>query len=394
LHCHRLAGLQRPLFVNAPFPFSRSDFKEPFMSAPAPLSPATHAFIAAMPKAEIHIHLEGAIQPETVLALAARHGRTHLLPSANVDDLRKWFAFTDFPHFVRIYIAISELLRTPDDFALIVEACGADMAAQQIRYRELTVTPFTHTDILRDKGLGIDDVLAGLEAGRQAARTKYGVEMRWVFDIPRNPAFAGGGYNPLPAQRTLEYALQGMDHGVVGFGLGGYEVGAPPEPFAHAFAGAKEAGLLSVPHAGETLGAASVWGAIHALGADRIGHGVRAMEDPKLLDYLVERQIPLEVNISSNVCLHVYQRHAVHPFPHLDRMGVLVTLNSDDPPLFNAGLTDEYQVLAREYGYSWTELARIARRAFAVSAAPVALKAQLLAEFDGWCESQLSAAQE
>jgi len=357
------------------------------------ISPETQAWIAAMPKAEIHVHLEGAIQPRTVLELARRHDRLADLPAQDVAGLRRWFAFTDFPHFVEIFVAISDLLRTPDDFALVVYECGADMAAQNIRYRELTVTPFTHTDML-DKGLTIADLLQGLDAGRAQAQREFGVEMRWIFDIPRNLSFPAGGspdgrhYDPHPAQRTLEYAVQGHPHGVVGFGLGGYEVGAPPAPFAHAFHAAKEAGLLSTPHAGETVGAPSVWDAITELQADRIGHGVRAIEDPALLQVLKERQIPLELNLTSNICLHVYRRLAEHPFPHLDRMGLYVTVNSDDPPLFNTTLCHEYEILAAEFGYDLAGLARMARNAFAASGAPSDLKNRLLAEFDDWLRSQ------
>lgn len=347
------------------------------------------AFVRAMPKAEIHVHLEGAIQPETVLELAQKHNRVDRLPGRDVESLRRWFAFTDFPHFVQIYITISDLLRDGDDFATIVYAAGADMAAQGIRYRELTFTPFTHTHLL-DKGLDFATILEGLEEGRRRARSDFGVEMRWVFDIPRNASFRGGDYSELPASVTLDYAIAGMEHGVVGFGLGGYEVGAPPEPFAPHFARAKAAGLASLPHAGETVGPASVWGALNALGADRIGHGVRAMEDPALLLHLCEAQTPLEVNPTSNICLHVYRRGAEHPFAHLDRMGLNVTVNSDDPPLFNTDLVQEYLFLANEYGYDRTHLARIARRAFAATCAEAGLKSQLLAEFDAWAAAVLA----
>ena len=352
------------------------------------LDPALTAWISALPKAEIHVHLEGSIQPETLLILAGRHGRLATLPTTDLAALRRWFAFQDFPHFLRIYMLISDLLRTPEDFALIVEACGADMAAQNIRYRELTFTPFTHTD-LQDKGLTIDDLLAGLEAGRSAAYSRYGVEMRWVFDVPRNASFASdraapGGYDPYPAERTLAYALQGQAHGVVGFGLGGDEVGAPPAPFAHAFTAAKAAGLLCVPHAGETTGAASVADAVNYLHADRVGHGVRAIEDPVLLTVLRDRQIPLELNPTSNIRLHIYRRLAEHPLPHLDRMGLKVTVNSDDPPLFNTTLCDEYQVLAAEFGYDKSRIVRVARNAYEVSGAPEHLKRKLLAEFDAF----------
>lgn len=347
------------------------------------------ALIDAMPKAEIHIHLEGAIDPATLLTLAQRHDRLHTLPANTVSGLQEWFTFRDFNHFIEIYFAISALLRTPEDFELIAYECGADMHRQNIRYREATITPYTHTHLM-DKGVAIDDIFVGLDAGRKRAKEDFGVEMRWVFDTPRNTAFKTDEYNSHIADKTLEYAMAGLEHGVVGFGLGGNEVGAPPEPFAHAFKNAQQTKLISVPHAGETMGAESVWGAVEALGALRIGHGVRAMEDPKLLQYLHERQIVLEVNPTSNICLHVYRRMAEHPFPHLDKMGLLVTLNSDDPPLFNTTLCDEYKAVAREFGYSMSDLARIARNAFSASAAAEPLKTNLLAEFDSWVEQNVA----
>lgn len=351
---------------------------------------ATHAFIRAMPKAEIHIHLEGAIQPETLLALAHRHGRMDLLPGDTVEALRNWFVFTDFPHFIQIYLTISSLLLDAEDFATIVYACGADMAAQNIRYRELTFTPFNHSHLLNKK-VPIEVMYEGLNDGRARALRDFGVEMRWVFDLGRNVSFrqAAGSYDPRPSDITLDYAMRGMVHGVVGFGLGGFEMGAPPEPFAHAFQKAKAAGLLSVPHAGETQGAPSVWGAVNDLQADRVGHGVRAIEDVNLLKHLHDEQIPLEINPTSNICLHVYRSLAEHPFPHLDRMGLFVTVNSDDPPLFNTSLVQEYAVLADQFGYDRANLARIARNAFTASGAPNALKSTLLREFDQWVSSRL-----
>lgn len=353
------------------------------------LSPHTQSFITAMPKAEIHIHLEGAIQPETVLHLAEGHHMLDLLPSTDVDTLKTWFSFTDFPHFVQIYKTIQKMLRTAEDFALIAYENGADMAAQNIRYRELTFTAYTHTDFL-DKGLRIEEIMEGLEDGRSRAKQDFGVEMRWVFDIPRNLSFPkrdGITYDPRPANKTLEYARYGMDHGVVGFGLGGNEVNTPPEAYAHAFREAKEAGLFSVPHAGETMGAGSIWGSLRELQADRIGHGVRSIEDPDLLAYLLEHQIPLEINPTSNQRLHIYPDIADHPFRQLDDMGIFVTVNSDDPPLFNTNLLQEYELLATQFGYDEGNLARIARNAFTASAAESDLKQKLLAEFDEWFEN-------
>jgi len=341
-------------------------------------------FLRDLPKAELHIHLEGAIQPATVLELAAGHGMLGNLPGQDEESLRRWFVFRDFDHFVAIFCGIQELLRTGQDFSAIAYRNGEDMAAQGIRYRELTITTFTHTH-LQGKHISIEEIFEGLEDGRRRARRDFGVEMRWVVDIPRHVSLKiGKPYDPFPAETTLAQAIYGMDFGVIGFGLGGNEVGAPPEPFAHAFAGAKAAGLHSLPHAGETVGPASVWGALDALGAERIGHGVRALEDPALLRHLAERQIPLEINPTSNVCLGVYPSAEQHPFPYLDRMGLFVTVNSDDPPLFNTSLLAEYQLLADTFGYDRANLARIARNAFVASFAEPARKASLLADFDSW----------
>jgi len=351
--------------------------------------PPVTAFLRVMPKAELHIHLEGAIQPATVLELAAAHGMLRTLPATDEEGLRRWFAYRDFDHFVEIFMAIQRLLRRAEDFSTIAYRNGEDMSAQGIRYRELTVTTFTHTH-LQKKDIAIEEILAGLEDGRRRARRDFGVEMRWVIDIPRNASFDDHGmYDPRPAEVTLDHAIYGMGYGVIGFGLGGNEVGAPPETFAHAFDKARAAGLRSLPHAGENAGPASVWGALHALGAERIGHGVRAMEDPALLLYLKERQIPLEINPISNVCLGVYPSPAHHPFPHLDRMGLFVTVNSDDPPLFNTSLLAEYQLLADTFGYDQANLVRIARNAFVASYAEPELKRSLLAEFDAWVAHSL-----
>ena len=351
--------------------------------------PLLETFIQAMPKSELHVHLEGTVKPATLLQLAHNNGLQHTLPSTSQDGLQEWFTFRDFPHFVEVILAVQNLLRTKEDFALAAYENGATMCAQNIRYRELTVSPFNHTTVLQ-KDLTIEDILYGLEEGRRQARADFGVEMRWVFDIARNFCFAAPntGYDPFPAQETLRYATAGQAYGVIALGLGGAEVGCPPEPFAPTFARAKEAGLYSVPHAGETVGPASVWGAAKALQADRLGHGVRAIEDPQLLAWLHEHQIPLEICLSSNSCLHVYDRIEGHPLPHLDRMGLPVTINTDDPPLFNTTLCDEYRLLAECFDYDQADIARIARNAFVYSLAEPALKAALLSDFDAWLQSQ------
>ena len=217
--------------------------------------------------------------------------------------------------------------------------------------------------------------------------------MRWVFDIARNFCFKGQGrtYDPRPAETTLRYALTGQEYGVIALGLGGDEAGCPPEPFSHAFDVAKREGLRSVPHAGESLGprgAAHVWGSIEVLGADRIGHGVGAIKDPRLLTLLRDRQIPLEVCPTSNIKTRVCDRLALHPLPHLDRMGLMVTVNTDGPPIFGTTLINEYRLLATVFDYGPSAIARIARNAFVAALCEAGLRSSLLQEFDAWARSQ------
>ncbi len=349
-------------------------------------------FIQKLPKAELHVHLEGAIAPDTVLELAQRHKMTESLPAKEVAGLKKWFAFSDFDHFVQLYVTIQNLLRTPEDFALIAYRLGADMARQNILYREATFTPYTHL-VYQDKGLTIEDVFTGLDRGRQQAQEEFGVEIRWVFDMYRNLSFLmgeNGQYDPSQAEKTLEYAIAGLEHGVVGIGIGGSEVGAPASAFQHAFLQAKQAGLLSLPHAGENMGPESVWESVKDLQADRIGHGVRAIEDEKLVRYLAEHTITLEVNPTSNLRLHVYDRIEDHPFRKLDEKGVYVTINSDDPPLFNTDLNNEYLLVAQAFGYSPKELVRLARNAFIAAGADLEVKQNLLLTFEEQAGNLLS----
>jgi adenosine deaminase len=294
--------------------------------------------IRSMPKVELHVHLEGSIRPETVLELARRHGVT--LPADSVEGLRRWYRFTDFAHFVDVYLTVSSCVRTPEDIELIAREFLAGQAEQNVRYSEVTYTAVTHW---LQKGLSFDEQLAALNRARAWGERALGVRMGIVIDIPRNlPA----SYGPMIA----DWAIAGMGDGVVAFGLGGPEAGHPPEKFADAFARARAAGLPSVPHAGETDGPRSIWGALQTLGAVRIGHGVRCLEDPRLVTELRDRRIPLEVCPTSNVCLGVAPDIGRHPLPRLLAEGLYVTINSDDPPMFNTTLTDEYLAAARAFG--------------------------------------------
>lgn len=330
-------------------------------------------FIHNMPKVELHIHLEGAIEPATLLRLAERNRVA--LPADTVEGLQAWFSFRDFPHFVEIYLAIQSCLRCADDFSLAAYELGADMARQNIRYREATVTPYTH--LIQDKGLAAEEIIAGLEDGRRRARRDFGVELRWILDIHRNLAM------PATAEVTTQLALDWADRGVVALGVSGNEATAPAGQLAPWFRRIKAAGLASTPHTGENAGPQSVWEAVRDLGADRIGHGVRSIEDPYLLAWLHEKQIPLEVNPTSNVCLGVYRSMDQHPVIHLLRMGLCVTVNSDDPPLFDTTLTQEYQRLADTFGLNEEDMQRLTLNAVRAAFLPAEEKRRMEAEFVG-----------
>jgi aminodeoxyfutalosine deaminase len=327
-----------------------------------------HDFIREMPKVELHVHLEGSIRPATVLTLAECNGVA--LPADDLEGLREFYRFTDFDHFIEVYFTVSGCLKTVSDFSLIAYEFGADMARQNIRYAEVTFTPNTN---VVNSGLPFDEILAGLNDGRIRANADYGVEFQWVLDIVRN--------DPPSRHQVAEWAAGAIDRGVVGFGLGGTEPGHPSEWFVDAYAVAREAGLHSVPHAGEIVGPESVWSAIRRLAAERIGHGVRSVEDPALVDYLREHQIPLEVCPTSNLCLGVYPSYEEHPIRQLWEEGVYVTLNSDDPPMFDTDLVQEYQVLADRLGFSASELEQLSLNALLASFLPHERKAALAQEF-------------
>lgn len=298
-----------------------------------------NSFIQAMPKIELHVHMEGSIRPETLLKLAKRHGIE--VPANDVEGLRRWYTFTDFDHFIEIYRVISRCLRTYEDIETITREFLIGQAEQNIRYSEVTYTAFSQFYASR---LSFKGQLAAINRARAWAAKELNTHISLIIDIPRIiPTVAG--------RLVARWAISGMGNGVSALGLGGPEVGNPPERYKAAFARAWKAGLPSVPHAGETVGPQSMWGALNTLHAVRIGHGVRCLEDPALVEELRRRQIPLEVCPTSNVCLKVVPDFASHPLPKLLEEGLYVTLNSDDPPMFNTTLTEEYQKSAEAFGF-------------------------------------------
>lgn len=326
-------------------------------------------FIAALPKVELHVHLVGSASMDTVLELAQRHPDRGVPTDA--EALREFYEFTDFAHFIQVYIRVNSLVTTGVDVTALVLGLAADLARNNVRYAEVTVTPVPHLLM----GIDPDELAEALTAGRRAARERFGVELAWVFDIP-------GGLELFDGLGTVLWVLAHRPEGTVGFGLGGAEEGIPRERFVRSFTLARDAGLRLVPHAGETTGPDTVWSALRNLNAERIGHGTSAITDPALVAHLVEHEIPVEVCPTSNLCTRAVPTIAEHPLPRLLEARVPVTLATDDPGMFHTDLNREYLLCHEHFGLSRTELAELSRAGVRAAFCSDDLKRGLLAEIE------------
>ncbi|SDF80711.1 aminodeoxyfutalosine deaminase [Lentzea fradiae] len=323
------------------------------------------SFIHALPKVELHVHLVGSASVETVLELARRHPESGV--PGDRDELERFYAFRDFDHFLRVFWAVQSMVRGRRDVHTLVVGLARDLVRQNVRCAEVTVTPYNHvTD-----GVPVDEVFAGLLSGRAEAAA-LGVELAWCFDIPGEKGLEA-------ARETLAFALE-RPEGLVSFGLGGPEAGVGRAQFAPFFDAAREAGLHSVPHAGETTGPETIWSALRDLGAQRIGHGTSCAQDPALLDHLASKGIPLEVCPTSNIRTRQVASIGTHPVRRMLDAGVIITLNTDDPPFFGATLEGEYLAVATALGMGRADVARLAENAVLASFLPNARKTPLLKE--------------
>ncbi|MFC9326334.1 adenosine deaminase [Kitasatospora sp. NPDC057015] len=324
-----------------------------------------------MPKAELHVHHVGSASPRVVAELAGRH-RGSAVPT-DPAALAEYFTFTDFAHFIEVYLSVVDLVRDAEDVRTLTYGVAEDMARQQIRYAELTVTPYSSVS------RGIPDVafMEAIEDARKAAEKELGVVLRWCFDIPGEAGLAA-------AEETARLALDLAPDGLVSFGLGGPEIGVPRPQFKPYFDRARAAGLHSVPHAGETTGPETVWDALRVLGAERIGHGTQAVKDASLVDWLGEHRIPLEVCPTSNIATRAVERMEEHPIRQMVDAGLLVTVNSDDPPMFGTDLNTEYGVAARLLGLDEAGVAALAKNSVEASFLDQAGKNRLAGEIDAY----------
>jgi len=321
--------------------------------------------ILSIPKAELHLHLEGTIDPSTLLELRDRHGRNGTL--AEVEQL---YRYHDFTGFMMAFKAITEDLKTPADYEFIAYRMMEKLKAENVLHAEVYVS----VGVCLFRNQDFDAIFEGLERGRIHGERDFGVSVLWIYDAVRH-------FGPEAAQKVAELAVRHKRPSVVGFGIGGDERRAAPELFRDVYAYAADHGLRLTAHAGETTGPDSIWGALN-LRAERIGHGLTAWHDLELVEELATRQIPVEICITSNLRTGVCTSLADHPVKNYFDEGVMVTLNTDDPALFATSLSREYQIAQESFGFTVEHLREIARNSFEASFLSPEKKLQFLDLFD------------
>lgn len=341
--------------------------------SPEIASSDVRAWLRGLPKAELHLHLEGSITPETLLQLSATNDGVPL----TLEQARKVYLYHDFPSFLMSFKAVTERLHTPADYETITYNMIRDLAAQGVRHAEV----YLSIGILYRFGrLDVDAVMEAAERGRERGEAEFGTTVLWLIDAVRH-------FGIEEAQRVFRKAasLRAQYPAVVGIGIGGDEARGPAHAFREVYAEAKLAGLHLTCHAGESTGPQSIWGAVN-IGAERIGHALTAQEDPDLIEVLAERQIPLELNVTSNLRTGCCPALNEHPVRRYFEEGLMVTLNSDDPPFFGANLLDEYELAHNEFEFPLDQLRELAANSFEASFLKPERKLKLLGEVEryGW----------
>jgi aminodeoxyfutalosine deaminase len=322
-------------------------------------------FIRRLPKAELHLHLEGTITPETLVELSQRHDAAPL----TLDEARAIYQYKDFAGFLMAFKAVTERLRTSEDYELISSRMLERLAMQGIVHAEVYVAVGVVYYWGRSE---FEPLFEGMERARKRAEQELGITAYWIFDAVRHFGVEAAG-------RVFHKAAEMHDEhpSIIGIGIGGDERQTGADAFRDLYAEARMAGLRLTAHAGESAGPESIWGAIN-IGAERIGHGLTAIEDPELMAVLAERQIPVEICITSNIrtgCCHSLTVHPVHSY--FDA-GLMVTLNSDDPAMFGSNLMDEYALARNEFAFTNEQLRELAANSIEASFLSADRKVELL----------------
>jgi adenosine deaminase/aminodeoxyfutalosine deaminase len=317
------------------------------------------SFIVTLPKAELHLHLEGAIDPTTLLELRQRHGKNSTL--AEIEQL---YSYQDFNGFLMAFKAVTEDLQTAGDYELITYRLMERLRAQNV----------LHAEVCLWRKQNFDALFEGLERGRERGERDFGVSLLWIFDAVRQ-------FGPVAAREVFEVAVRHRERKVVAIGIGGDEQKGPPELFRDAYAYAADNGLHLTAHAGENAGPESIWGALN-LRAERIGHGLTAAQDPELVEELATRQVPVEICITSNLRTGACPSLNAHPVRQYFDQGIMITLNTDDPAMFRTSLAREYHLAQQSFGFNEEHLRELARNSFEASFLPAEEKLTFLNLFD------------
>ena len=328
------------------------------------MQPAS-SFIRALPKAELHLHLEGSVEPATLLELRQRHGRPGTL-----DDVEKIYSYLNFTGFLMSFKEVTDDLQTGEDYELITYHLLEKLKAENILHAEVYVS----VGVCLWRKQDFASIFEGLERGRKRGERDFGVSVLWIFDAVRQ-------FGSEAARAVFELAVRYRDRHVVGIGIGGDEQKAPPELFREVYAYAADHGLHLTAHAGESAVPESVWGALN-LGAERIGHALTAVHDPELVEELSRRQIPIEICLTSNLRTGCCASISNHPLRNYFDHGLMLTLNTDDPALFRTSLNEEYQLAQSTFRFTNEHLRELARNSFEASFLPPELKIQYLNSFD------------
>ena len=321
-----------------------------------------------LPKTELHVHIEGTLEPEMMFRLGARNGVD--LPFPDEEHIRAAYRFNDLQSFLDIYYQGAEVLRTPDDFYDLMSAYLERAAADGVRHAEIFFDPQSHTA----RGIGFEVFMRGFRDAMSDARRRLGVSADLILCFLRHLSGEDAVATIIEAEPFLD--------GVIGVGIDSSERGRPPELFEEAYAGARELGLRAVAHAGEEGPPQYVRSALDALGAERIDHGVRSLEDPDLVDRLRRERIPLTVCPLSNVSLRVVESLSSHPLPAMIEAGLLVSINSDDPAYFGGYIGDNYRETQKALDLGDDTLISLARNSIVSSFLDDARKTALLAELE------------
>ncbi len=338
------------------------------------------AFLQSLPKAELHLHLEGSVDPPTLSELSRHHPTPlpainnryqNLTESGRVlteEEARELYQYEDFTGFLVAFKAVTERLRDPEDYELVTYRLMQKLHAQNVLHAEVYIS----AGVVQWRGQEFGPLFEGAELGRRRGERDFGVSLYWIFDAVRH-------FGVEEAQRVVDQAIRFQKSSVVAIGIGGDERRAAPEQFRDVYSHAAQHGLRLTVHAGETVGPESIWSALRELKPDRIGHGLRAIDDPELVRYLADKQIPVEVCITSNVKTGCCTTLADHPVRKLFDAGVVVVLNTDDPEMFHTTLADEYRIVRDVFGFSEAELLELAKNSFRASFLPEARKQEMLA---------------